>query len=172
LDGKVTHYYEWQSAGYLNMSRERGSMHHSNPVLAGLFFGFDDRNLYLRLDPIHNPDEFEPTDLAVHINIRGPQDVRICFPFWYGQFRLSRYRLERPDEQGEWRLAEESDLIRSNEIIELAAPLNKIGAKPGDGVRMRVHIIKAGLEYEQYPTHGSIYLTVPDDAFESDNWYV
>jgi hypothetical protein len=50
VDGIVTHYYEWQQAGYFDCSKAGSTMHRSERLLKGIFFGFDEIYLYLRLD--------------------------------------------------------------------------------------------------------------------------
>ena len=50
IDGKLTHYYEWQQAGYFNCAKAGSTMHKAERLISGIWFGFDDANIYFRLD--------------------------------------------------------------------------------------------------------------------------
>jgi hypothetical protein len=51
IDGRLTHYYEWQQAGYFDCAKAGSTMHKAERMLFGIWFGFDDKNLYFRIDP-------------------------------------------------------------------------------------------------------------------------
>jgi alpha-amylase/alpha-mannosidase (GH57 family) len=50
IDGRLTHYYEWQQAGFFDCSKAGTTMHRAERILNGIWFGFDELNLYFRLD--------------------------------------------------------------------------------------------------------------------------
>jgi len=54
IDGQITTYYEWYNAGFVDIKRIGGTMHRFAGLFAGIYFGFDERNLYLRLDVINH----------------------------------------------------------------------------------------------------------------------
>jgi len=54
IDGQITTYYEWYNAGYVDIKRIGGTMHRFAGLFAGIYFGFDERNLYIRLDVINH----------------------------------------------------------------------------------------------------------------------
>jgi hypothetical protein len=50
IDGKTTHYYEWQQAGYFDCTKAGSTMHKAERLVSGWWFGFDQSNLYFRVD--------------------------------------------------------------------------------------------------------------------------
>jgi len=41
LDGEITNYYEWLSAGYYDIGKLKGAMHQAETVIKGIYYGFD-----------------------------------------------------------------------------------------------------------------------------------
>ncbi len=50
IDGRITDFYEWQSGGLFDLKADAGSMHAGGGDLKKLFYGFDEKNLYIALD--------------------------------------------------------------------------------------------------------------------------
>lgn len=50
IDGRLTHYYEWQEAGFFDCTKAGSTMHKSEHLVSGIWFGFDKENLYFRID--------------------------------------------------------------------------------------------------------------------------
>lgn len=66
IDGQITTYYEWYNAGYVDIKRIGGTMHRFAGLFAGIFFGFDERNLYIRLDVINHDIQSYKYDLKFY----------------------------------------------------------------------------------------------------------
>jgi len=50
LDGRISSFYEWIGAGKFDLKFDAGAMTASGNTLELLYFGFDEKNLYLRID--------------------------------------------------------------------------------------------------------------------------
>ncbi|UCF70934.1 MAG: hypothetical protein JSW49_01270, partial [candidate division WOR-3 bacterium] len=50
IDGRITNYYEWYNAGYVDIKRMGGTMHRFAGLFSRVYCGFDDDNLYIRFD--------------------------------------------------------------------------------------------------------------------------
>jgi hypothetical protein len=50
VDGQVTNYFEWLGAGVYSPDYRSGSMHGGAQGVEALYYGYDERALYLRLD--------------------------------------------------------------------------------------------------------------------------
>jgi alpha-amylase/alpha-mannosidase (GH57 family) len=50
IDGRVTSFFEWMGAGRFDLKFDAGAMTASGNAVSMLHFGFDDKNIYLRLD--------------------------------------------------------------------------------------------------------------------------
>jgi hypothetical protein len=60
VDGKMTNYFEWIAAGHYSLKDEFSTMHMNNPsLISDVYFGFDEENLYLRLDPAGGKDSLK-----------------------------------------------------------------------------------------------------------------
>ncbi|MEO0189867.1 MAG: glycoside hydrolase family 57 protein, partial [candidate division WOR-3 bacterium] len=50
IDGKITYFYEWYNAGFMDVQRVGGTMQRFAGLFSGVYYGFDDHNLYIRFD--------------------------------------------------------------------------------------------------------------------------
>lgn len=50
IDGQVSHFYEWLKAGCYAPPDTSTSMYRRKPLMSRLFYGFDRKNLFVRLD--------------------------------------------------------------------------------------------------------------------------
>jgi alpha-amylase/alpha-mannosidase (GH57 family) len=50
IDGRLTHFYEWAGAGHYDCLLGSGAMHHTNCLISAIYFAYDHRNVYIRLD--------------------------------------------------------------------------------------------------------------------------
>ena len=75
IDGQITHFYEWSSAGHADVKRMGGTMHRFAGLFSIIHCGFDDKNLYIRFD-VENHDIlsyeykikfYEPKELEIFL---------------------------------------------------------------------------------------------------------
>jgi alpha-amylase/alpha-mannosidase (GH57 family) len=74
IDGRVTNYYEWYNAGYVDIKRMGGTMHRFAGLFSRVYCGFDDKNLYIRFD-------IEYEDISAYeyrIRFFTPKDVELA----------------------------------------------------------------------------------------------
>ncbi len=74
IDGRVTNYYEWYNAGYVDIKRMGGTMHRFAGLFSRVYCGFDDKNLYIRFD-------IEDEDISAYeyrIRFFTPKDVEFA----------------------------------------------------------------------------------------------
>ena len=65
IDGKITDFYEWQSGGIFDLKADAGSMHAGGGDLKKLYYGFDNKNVYIAIDT----DFRESNGLVLEIEI-------------------------------------------------------------------------------------------------------
>ncbi len=75
IDGRVTNYYEWYSAGYVDIKRMGGTMHRFAGLFSRVYCGFDDKNLYIRFDI----EDEDITAYEYRIKFYKPKDIEIAF---------------------------------------------------------------------------------------------
>ncbi|NLH50323.1 MAG: hypothetical protein GX444_17215 [Myxococcales bacterium] len=171
IDGHITNFYEWADAGYIDLTRVRGSMHLSKNLLARLMFGFDEQKLYLRLDPSDELLAFG-SELQVQVQIAGRVERQIRFPLRFGARAATRYQIWAPDSGEDWRSIGEHHELGMQEIIELALPISFLQIAAGDPLSFVVRIMKGSVEEDRFPKNGRINLKVPDRNYDSINWSV
>ena len=126
IDGRDPDFFEWQGAGVHRPGRGRGSMFGGAPTFAALFWGFDEANLYLRLDPDPDPDAAHAD--RIRVTVLGPLGPsRLEFP-------VVRDGVSRPV----LRDGEEVGRAVLGKILEVEIPFARLGILPGDELVMAV----------------------------------
>ena len=169
LDGRVTSYFEWLAAGFVDTSEPTGTMQSGErhvPLVRGLLFGFDREHLYLRLDLSLPATEALSRGARCHVTFTAPPGRRlvICSNEGHATAVLSE---RTPD--GQW-----ADLSSTNvavdDIVETSLAFVDLGLRPGDGFAFFVALHEAGLEIERHPAHRPIQARVPAQDFEPSQW--
>ena len=163
LDGRPTHFYEWQQAGHLVSAGGGTAMHAGRGLASDLYYGFDRECLYLRVDFVAGEppggghalrlDWIEPT--ASRMEVRSLS----C-----GAHDLLRIV---PDGGGVLVAGAE---CRIDTVIELAIPLDALAAAPGQPIECLVQLLEGGRPNEAVPPGDSLRAQVPDDSFDVESW--
>jgi len=160
IDGREPDFFEWQGAGVHRPGRGRGSMFGGAPTFAALFWGFDETNLYLRLDPDPDPDAAHAD--RIRVTVLGPLGPsRLEFPVV--QDGASRPVLRDGEEVGR---------AVQGKILEVEIPFARLGIRPGDELVMAVEALAGEAELERIPRSGYLPLSVPGADFERIHWRV
>jgi alpha-amylase/alpha-mannosidase (GH57 family) len=171
LDGEVTNYYEWLSAGYYDITRARGAMHQIETLLLDLYYGFSQTDLYVRLGvntPLIN-DEAQEFSFAVVVNAPTDRKAEIYFDKEQNKYA---FRLFKLNEKQEWALMKSLDSFGLRRIIELGIPFSDLEAKPGQKIEFMVVVYKSGQELERWPRGGGIVVTAPTETYEEEQWFI
>lgn len=164
LDGRVTTFYEWRLAGlyesYKDVSRHTPVV----PVITAVFFGFDHKNLYIRIDTSVSPQVAEFTALGFRLEFDCPMQTALtmrrvspCLP------AAAELTVEPRDQASGMRAV-------ALECIEAAIPFALLGAEDGQRISFRVAVLRDGQAVERRPFHEVIGLTVPTKDFEGEMW--
>jgi alpha-amylase/alpha-mannosidase (GH57 family) len=168
MDGKITNYYEWLSAGHFDIAKARGAMHQIETILSDIYYGFDLRNLFLRMDFSFDIDPAEMRTLSFSVALVSPARHRADI-FYVPQERRYACRL---DKDGGGGVGKEIQGFGIGRIIEIGIPFNDLGVKAGDKIEFRVMVSKEGQELERWPKDGAIDLTVPSENYALEQWIV
>ncbi len=149
-----TIWFDWADAGVLELAGPISSMYQASHNYARLRYGFDLENLYLRLEPANDAD---PATLA-------EQTIRVRFhdghPF------TTDVRLASPE------AAEVTQLKVRHGAVEMGLPFSAVAAKPGNRLRLTLHVLRNKVELDRYPSSGELEVVVPDATFEALHWRV
>lgn len=170
IDGQVTNYFEWLAAGFYDVSQGGGAMHRGASIITHIYYGFDLKNMFIRLDPSASLRDDKVSELAFFINFLNPKGMDVEIQVVPQEHRVSAtlFRGENSDRKQ----AAVINTVAANEIIELAVPFDLLHMKPNDEVQLFVTVERAGSEIEKWPFRGYIQFKVPTDDFEAMMWQV
>ena len=168
LDGEVTNYFEWLTAGHYFVADQQGTMHRAETLIKQILFGFDLNNAYFRIDP-HQGRAEELFDMNFQFQI-------LILP----SFILTIYRREDGDTQitlererdDTWIILDHHCEIGIGSVMEVKVPFSDLDAASGESIRFRVSISQSNVVFEEHPQAGSIHFQVPGPHFEEMDWEV
>jgi alpha-amylase/alpha-mannosidase (GH57 family) len=163
VDGLVSDYYEWISAGYA-IPGGGESMHRTEHLLEKIYFGFDLKSLYLRIDLAPGTVSAFPLASAIRIRFASPQECILM--------------LERTEHAGwrctpaVWPAPESVPALAARRILELDFPLNALGVQKATDVTFSISIVDNGHEMERFPSTGLLTLPVDPWGLDQREWIV
>ncbi len=169
IDGRVTDYFEWLSAGVYDVDKTGGAMHRTDRVLSRVYYGFDLVNLYFRLDCLQDLNEAESKDLEFYFHFLKPRILRLVIERESG--RIEGRLLERGSDES-WKEVERISRVAIDEVVEAAVPFESIGAKAGEEIQLYVSLRQKGHELERWPQRGTISIQRPTEEYEAIRWSV
>ncbi len=123
IDGKLTFFYEWYNAGYLDLRRTGGTMQRFAGLFSMIHYGFDDVNFYVRFDVLNqdiNQYEFE-------IEFERPTILKIV-------------------------LGERENIVyKINEFAEVAIPFSSLNIQAEETVEFVIRARENGVEVDRTP---------------------
>lgn len=170
LDGEITNYYEWLSAGYYDIGKLKGAMHQSETLIKEIYYGFDLDNLYFRLGANIDLANSDAKDFSFCLTTLHPNHYKIDASYKNdrGKFCLDIYELT----DDHWSFIKTIETVAVKHIVEAAVPFSEIKAGPGDEVQFVIAVEKGGNELERWPRGGSINFLVPTADYEEKQWSV
>ncbi|NQU08849.1 MAG: hypothetical protein HQ583_09820 [Candidatus Abyssubacteria bacterium] len=171
IDGLVTHFYEWVGAGSFDVRKFGGAMNVSDTVISRIYWGFDPKTLFMRIDTVQGPLSDEMREAAIEVYIDTERRRRLRLVPSSGEER-AQLIIEESEDGEEWKQIEISDRIGVEKTIEFAVDFERLGMKEDDEVRFHVAVNKGHIEIERWPRNGYIEFPVPGEDFEAAMWFV
>lgn len=167
IDGEITSYYEWISAGHLDVTRTGGTMHQARSYISDIYYGFNLSNFYLRLDTTVDLKDITIENLNFSLNFLSPHkrsfELRVNPMKNKIEFYLNF--IEDKKEIGEMEGA-------ALDVMEICIPFKLLEAKIQDEVQFLIVVKKDQHELERWPQRGYISFFVPGEDFERIMWQV
>src|SRR5919201_4688353 len=175
---------EWNAGGYVDVTAMFGAMHPPRGVVRRVWFGHDDRNLYLRFDLLQRRRPELPAELRVFLSgKREPKAGKTWQPLKPpapaqplsfqpasvlearvapGGSTLSLRRLKGSQVTSDpiWQGQAGAD------PVAFAVPFEQLGLEAGETLELVALAYEGGEPREQLPPSGSIKLRVPGDVFQ------
>lgn len=156
IDGNVSDYFKWHNAGFYDIlnSAGGGAMHQTDTCLKAIYWGFDETNLYFRLDCVHP----------------YPEDIKLKIIF----LKPDNDKFVELDPNNNYALFDAVNLksfaAGKGGTIEFSLPFDRLGTKTGDSIEFIATTEQKGIELERWPGNFSITLKHPDKHFCEENW--
>ncbi len=151
IDGKISHYYEWSQAGFYDCSRAGSAMHKTDRVVAGIYFGFDPKNIYIRIDREPNQPAFESHRFELEFS-KPSQKV---------------FSLAPSENQSDGGLA-----FANVDILEISLPLGIFGQSISGEIRLRLAVKDGDKTLEIWPLSESLTMRLPQAGSDAIPWVV
>jgi alpha-amylase/alpha-mannosidase (GH57 family) len=154
LDGEVTNYFDWMGAGFLEGKGAGMAMHEGFPLMKGLYYGFNERSLFLRIDVgkvfISNVE-----DLSFEIGLVMKETYKIVY-------KVKGRVIESPLKVR----------IAFSDILEVEVPFESLGARKDDRIAIWASLKINEMLVDRTPKRGYLTLNMPSENFEMEMWYV
>jgi len=164
LDGQVTDYFEWLSAGFAIISGGTGAMHRAENHLERIFFGYDMHHFYLRLDLAGDPSEAISESSVIQVQFVAPrarllQISRAADRTWNCEWAGDETPEHRP-------------VLGAGRILELGIPLEALDVRSQATLRFSVSILHKNRELQRYPPHDFLDVSVDPREIDRQEWIV
>lgn len=154
VDGRVTNYFEWIGSGYLEGKGYGTAMHQAVSIIKGIHYGFDESNLFLRID-LDKSFVAQTENAVFEIAVIGKDEHQVEY-----NVHERSIRADVPAE-GEF-----------DDILEISVPFSALSASPKDRLEVWISLKLNDMMIDRIPQRGYLVITVPSETFESENWYV
>jgi len=163
LDGKVTNYFEWLSAGFATPLGGE-SMHRTHRLLDKIFFGYNTEHFFVRIDLTAAARKKLLPGTAVELAFISPQSCRLIAAYDKQQgWRLTDFKCAVPDQSAGFAGAK---------VLEASVPLPALGITGPDEVRFFIAITQDGRELERFPANGLLTVPVSPWTLDQQEWMV
>jgi alpha-amylase/alpha-mannosidase (GH57 family) len=161
VDGRETSYFEWMGGGLYSADRQGGAMHGRVFYLHELYYGFDEGNLYLRVDAFRETlEELHECEFVVHL--RAEREVTITARLEGG--RLDGVRVEAGPSASLRADAEGKCEVAFANILELRIVHEALGTRPGGSLTASVALWHGGLPVDRLPADGTLELQLTTEG--------
>ncbi len=163
IDGKETNYFEWISAGEINFTQDTSTMHFSRGYFSKVFYGFDDKNFYIRIDFGINLKEMD--NCIIEFNVHNKDVFKIKYYIQNDKIELLKKT------NGNYELLNIKIDAAYDKIAEFRIPLNELNIKNGDTINIYFVLLKNDEMLERAPFDSTIKIKIPENIF-LDYWKV
>ncbi len=160
IDGRITSYFEWQAAALMRTSGLASAMQRSQYVVQEIHFGFDEQNLWLRLDT-ERPAVESLRDCRMEVLFDGEVEHTISVTGANGDSPL----------QINGTLCEDAE-CEVDRIFEARVPLRRLDVELGGTLRLAVVLGRDGEVIERWPEIGFLQVEVPSRDDMVSSWVI
>jgi alpha-amylase/alpha-mannosidase (GH57 family) len=165
IDGKRSHYYEWQQAGHFDTRKAGGTMHQVSSLVSGIYFGSDQKNAYFRVDTTVTGEEFDRDGYGFTLELLQPSRYKISI-------KEGKVSLFKRQDQSDWKPISTELKFAFGEMLELAIPISLLEFGETKEIWFRLIGERQGKEMGKWPAVDAIKFDLPSQKAESIFWEV
>jgi len=159
IDGHLTHYFEWNQAGFFDCMKAGSTMHKSENILQGIWFGYDHENLYLMMRGGITLESKSFKKLNVEIEFQKPQKAYFNIRNGQAEFFIN------------------GNIINNfqfglEHILEIAIPLSNFSLDADNKIFLRISIKRGDEFLESWPPADSLVIPIPKEGSAEIPWIV
>lgn len=159
IDGHLTDYYEWNQAGFFDCMKAGSTMHKSENILQGIWFGYDNENLYLMMKGGITVDLDRLKAHDIEIEFQDPKKSQINIKGDSVEFIIDGKTIDNLK-------------FGFEHLLEIAVPLNKLHLGKDNNIYLRIFIKKDGKLIESWPPADSLVIPIPKEGSSDIPWIV
>ncbi len=165
VDGRESSYFEWLGAGLYSTGRQGGTMHGRAHYLHELHYGFDDQNLYLRVDAFPEAlRELQHWEFRVRVSPTGRgEELRLTVRV--ENARLAGFQLEWNGSDVTPSGAKPGFEVAFDQILEVRLGRQLFGDSLCGTLSLGVGLWQGGLPVDLLPAEGSLEVRLGAEAF-------
>jgi len=155
IDGKLTYYYEWQPAGYFNCIKAASTMHKSDILISGIWFGYGTDRIFIRMDktPQAGIERFKKLKFDIEIATSSIQRFSIG----------SDVPLEELNKFIKFAISE---------VVEIMIPIEILDIKIKKEILFKVTACEESKAIESWPANEYIKLELPASGSDDIPWVI
>jgi alpha-amylase/alpha-mannosidase (GH57 family) len=165
IDGKRSHYYEWQQAGFFDSLKAGGAMHQVSSLVSSIYFGSDESKIYFRVDITKSREEIDREGYEFILEILEPPRYKITL-------KGDKATLSQRTKENQWRIISpqlESAFVKT---LELAVPMSLLQFEDKKEIWFRLIGERQKKEMERWPAMDVIKFHLPSQKGEQIFWQV
>lgn len=162
IDGRVTDYFEWLTAGSVDL-HSGGAMHHGCRELTNFYYGYDIDRFYLRIDFVQPLIDLAGLEGSLELRFLGNQERIVRF-----EPNREALTMKKPDGT----FVEDPGQAASGVIFELGLDLAGLGLSAGAWFELSCHLMDGRQERARWPIQGTLKLCYRGHELEESQWPV
>jgi hypothetical protein len=166
ISGTVTDYFEWLGAGLFDLTRLGSAMHMASAWLHSLFYGFDRRFFYVRLEGDKPLDRLLLPDDQLELSLVHGGEFRLAMDSAGEDGPVLRREggvLVPTDVRFRWKVAK---------VCEVMVPLDILGLNPRDRLLATVILRRGGEEVGRWPMDSPLVMNYAGPELELEHWLI
>ncbi len=166
ISGLTGDYFKWLAAGQYDLSRQSSAMHSAESPLRLFYYGFDDKNLYFRVDGEYPLERVILPDDRFIFHISGKEEYRLQLVAPLGAAALQKQIC------GLWVETEYYCNWALRKICELEVPLAPLELSPGDYIFVSLAHQRGVDDLGRWPADAPMKLIYAGSELELDTWLI